>query len=369
MSSFYVKKNRKSWTLYEETYVMNVRSQEPVPKESYPTLGFRLDMSTDEAVARSKELNKTHTIERKSAAKAARRAKWKQVIESTFLPEKLAIEFGEKLRTDSFGSEMHNQRIQSHWVTIQELIKELELDASQLGDNSNKIFHYFVDQGWSYDYCNKLLRVMGQWGSFVCRKRGQHYEPIRKIPRNVRQKINEANRIRREDKDYTGNKQSDPLTLDLLQTARQNLSVEDGNWLTISFAFGLRPLEVDLRNFKTEVDDKGTTIVWVYQTKLINLPEKDRWKPIPVLQPIQSEALELWSEGAVERPSASELQDVLGVGFTLYAGRKGFEKWLGGLGENLINISLMLGHQSVDRTLKNYADKKTARYSIKNKAG
>ncbi len=369
MSSFYVKKNSKSWTLYEETYTSGVRSQDPVPKESYATLGFRVDMATDEAVARSKELNKTHSIERKSAAKAARRAKWKEVIESTFLPQKLAIEFGEKLRSDSFGSEMHNRRIQSHWVTIQGMIKELELDVSHFGDNSNKIFHYFVDQGWAYDYCNKLLRVLGQWGSFVCRKRGQHYEPVRKIPRNVRQKINESNREKRLSDTYRGNKESEPLTLELLKTARKDLDVKEGNWLLVSFAFGLRPLEVDLMNLRVEKDDKGTTIVWVYQTKLISLNEEDKWKPIPILQPIQKEALDIWKSGQIERPHASKIQDILGVGFTLYAGRKGFENWLGGLGENLINISLMLGHQSVDRTLKNYADKRVSRYTIKNKAG
>jgi hypothetical protein len=365
MSSYYVRKGRKTWAVYEEIWANNDREQKLVPREAYLALGLRKDMSLDEAKVRVKELNQTHSIERQKAAKAVRNYKWNEIIESTFLPENVCREFADRIRTDNFGSEEHEQRLFSHWKTVQVMIKDLELDVSFYADNKNKVYKYFLSNEWSLDYCKKLLRIFNLWGSFVAKRRGQHFDPVPKMPSNIKELIVEANASSEDD--TPGNKESAPLTIPLLKKLRNDLPKSRANWCLISFALGLRPEEVDQREIKVEVDENGITVVSVYQSKLISLPRNKRWKLIAIQEEIQKEALDVWLSGEFERPNPKEVQDVIGSRFTLYAGRKGFEGWQQSLGEELIKISLQLGHTNVNRTLRNYADKSIARYTVRKK--
>jgi integrase len=323
-------------------------------------------MHVDDAKARCKQLNQSKSIERKSAAKAARKAKWKQVIESVYLPERDVLAFAEKLEDDNFGSDSHKARLLSHWSTVQKLIKDIEVDPKDFNDKQKKIYHRFIEERWSLDYTNKLIRIFNMWGSFVCRRRGQHFEPIEYPTGQIREKIVEANEERTF---YRGNRPSAPLTPELLKTAREKLSIKKGNWLAISFAFGLRPLEVDEAEFTTELDENGVTIVIVYQSKLVHLKREDRYKRIPVQVELQKEALKLWQLGGVERPKTTEIQSAVGPEYHLYAGRKGFEMWMSDLGETIDNISFYLGHRSLKRTLDHYKNKKITKYSIVKKNG
>ncbi len=163
-----------------------------------------------------------------------------------------------------------------------------------------------------------------------------------------------------------------PLTAALLVSARKFLPVNQGNWLLVSFAFGARPLEVDDATYRTEVDSNGITIVWIYQSKLKGVPKADRWKPVPVFDPIQKEAIDVWTKDQIERPRTSKLQEdnVLGEGFTVYAGRKGFEQWMKDSYKQPFDaVSVMLGHRNVQRTYNNYRNKKIARYELPKKTG
>jgi integrase len=359
MGSFYVSPLPSGrWRVIQQTEKDGVRDQQTVPKEAYLALGLAADMSIEQAREQIKRINKDKTGDRLAAAKAARNHKFTEVQKSKYLPEELSAEYGAKLRDDNFGSDAHLNRLLSHWQTVQTMIAELEIEPREFEAEAKKIFKYFIEQAFSPDYCKKLLRILNGWGSFVCRKRGQHFEHIKKIPNQIRERIAEANEA---DTDTRGNKESSPLTAALLADYRKSLSVSQGNWLLVSFAFGLRPLEVDDATFRTEVDENGITIVWIYQSKLVGVPKADRWKPVPILDSIQEEALKAWAAGQLERPE-------LGKGFTVYAGRKGFEQWMKDVYRQPFDaVSTMLGHKNVQRTYNNYRNKKVARYELPKK--
>jgi hypothetical protein len=350
MGSFFVTKNK--------------RERKLVPKEAYHALGISHDMDASEATVRIKQLNKKNRLEKSKIAAAARRVKHLDVVKSAYIPEDLAVKFGDKLIKDNMGSEEHGVRLIIRWKTVQNMIADLEIEPRDYADEFISFYKYFIRNEYSLDYATKLLRITNKFGYFVSKKTDTHFEPIPMPRGKYREAINDAHF---ESEEYRG--PSAPLTPRLLAKCRNKLPEKKGNWLLVSFAFGLRPVEVDDQNFRISNDKDGTTIVEVYQSKLVGVPKDERWKPIAIQTQLQTRALKVWQSGEIQRPHLNDIQGILGEGFHLYAGRKGFEKWLRDLGESFENVSLMLGHRKLDRTWKDYTNKKVARYSIKNKAG
>jgi hypothetical protein len=359
MSSFFVRKNRKpnSFRVIEESWKDGKKEQKTVPVAAYEALGIRPDMTFEELYVRVKQLNQSNSIERRKAAEAARRLASTRVVESVFVPEDLAEEFYERLKEATFGSEAHNRRILSHWQYVQRMLVKLEIEPVDYAERSKAFYKYFIDKSNSLNYANKLLRIVNMWGAFVCRKRGQFFEPIKSPKGKIRESINDSYF---ESDNFVG--ESDPLPPALLENRREKLVVP-GNyaWLYISVWFGLRPEEVDsLHDPKRwRVEYRGEKqILWVYQSKLTSIEREKRWKGIPCIYPEQVAALEMISSQKFKRPLYQTMNKVFGTDITLYGGRKNFEDMMLDRGHTLEDISMWMGHQNIQTTWTKYRNRK-----------
>ena len=88
----------------------------------------------------------------------------------------------------------------------------------------------------------------------------------------------------------------------------------------------------------------------MFQTKIISLPTEDRWKPIPILYEEQKFALSIIKAQTIQRPLVKTLHHYFGKGIDLYDGRKGFVDLMLSKGHVLENISVWMGHSTLDRT-------------------
>ncbi len=129
-----------------------------------------------------------------------------------------------------------------------------------------------------------------------------------------------------------------------------------------SFLFGLRPQEIDNLHdtslWKLEIPVQGRKVLWVFQTKLVALPPEDRWKPIPLLYDEQEFAFRIIESKSFKRPLVKSLRQYFGRGIDLYGGRKGFTDLMLSKGHFLENISIWMGHSTLERTWKSYKNKR-----------
>lgn len=102
----------------------------------------------------------------------------------------------------------------------------------------------------------------------------------------------------------------------------------------------------------------GRKIIWIFQTKIIALPLEDRWKPIPLLFEEQEFALQIIKSKSFKRPLIKTMRKYFGKGIDLYGGRKGFVDLMLSKGQSLENISIWMGHSTLDRTWRSYKNKK-----------
>jgi hypothetical protein len=191
-------------------------------------------------------------------------------------------------------------------------------------------------------------------GFFFCKKIGRAFLPI-PFPRGYeRQRLVEAYYTKEE----KGRRASKPLSPENLITSKGTIKKEQFNWLYLSVWFGLRPKEVDnLKSdelWKVEKNSGRLTILWVFQTKMVALPREDRWKPIPILFEEQKFALRILEGQNFKRPLVKTVRRYFGEGIDLYGGRKGFVDLMLSREQELENISVWMGHSSLERTWKSY---------------
>lgn len=361
MSSFYVRSLPSgNWRVLEEVWTDGVRTHKTVPKESYYALGINPIASLEEVRLRITQLNKSKSLERITTA--SRRVLKAVLVESVFFPEADCNEFVELIKVTSFGSMLHTEKLISHFQYIQKLINHLKIEPVDYFENKDLIYRYFMEKKNSLDYTKKLLRILNMWGKFICKKRGQYCEIVPMPKGQIRYAINDA---------YTASEtfrgESDPLTQDTLDSVKQQITVP-GNyeWLFISIWFGLRPSEIDslkiLKNYRISTDDKGTRVLWVYQSKLTGIDPKKRWKGIPLLYPEQSTALEYILAGAFKKPIHKTMRKLFIENITLYGGRKNFEDMMIAKGHRLEHISGWMGHQNIQTTWGKYRNKRSVGY-------
>jgi integrase len=136
--------------------------------------------------------------------------------------------------------------------------------------------------------------------------------------------------------------------------------IKIGLYLTV--LFGLRPKEVDhLKDnalWRVETLTNGRKVLWVFQTKLIALPPQDPWKPIPLLYDEQHFALNFIYKGIFKRPLIKTMKRYFDPGIDLYGGRKGFTDLMLSRGQSIENISIWMGHSTLDRTWRTYKDRR-----------
>lgn len=358
----YINKYSGGWRVIEETYKNGKRTCRTVSIDSYTSLGINKQWTVEEAKIKVKAINAKDS-DKSRKIKAATRVKAFKVQRSIYLPESSVLRFIQEITNNSFGSKAHQKRLISHWYYICKLIVTLQIEPKDYFDNKERIYHYFLENENSVDYCNKLLRVLNEWGEFVCRDQAQFFKPVPKPRGTIREKIQDTYV---DSEGYRG--ESDPLTPQELQSKQSQLRGDNYNWLLVTIWFGLRPNEVDSlkneRNYRiTIVSD--TKVLEVYQSKLTSIPRDKRWKPIPCIYEEQKQALTLLIEKSdIKRPLMKTMQRVFKSRITLYGGRKNFLDMMLDRGQSLEDVSMWLGHQSIEMTWRKYRNKKRVSWKV-----
>lgn len=228
--------------------------------------------------------------------------------------------------------------------------------------HQTNFYDIFHELQISLSYLRSIVSMLNLWGQFITRKFCQPFTPLQ-IPRGYeRQRILESyyNKTKKH------REPSKPITNEQLNAQYNFINSPNFNWLFISIWFGLRPLEIDqLQNselWKIEVLPTGRKVLWVFQTKIIALPPEDRWKPIPILFDEQHFALKIIENRNFKRPLTKTIRHHFGDGHDCYAGRKGFVDLMLSKKQTLENISIWMGHSTMDRTWRNYKNKRVYQF-------
>lgn len=334
------------------------RKAKDIPLSQYSLHGFSPSMSYDEACQRRDELNAQASLRRHQANKVAisERLGQEELAQVAYLGEALVREFERDILYEGVA---RKDKMESHWRAARRILCELRIDVSEWEARKRAFYSLFTREAISPAYLQKLVRIINLWGKFITRKRGIFFEPL-PYPRGYdKERIADAYFDSSD-----GGYESLPLTPAMLEAKRGSLEEKHLNWLYLSLWFGLRPEEVDsLRSserFRIEKHE-GKQVLFVYQTKLTGIARDKRWKYIPCLQPEQVKALSVIRSAKFSRPLSKTVQAHFGEGVLLYGGRKGFEHLMGQLGYALEYISTWLGHQSIERTWRNYKNKQKVR--------
>ena len=87
---------------------------------------------------------------------------------------------------------------------------------------------------------------------------------------------------------------------------------------------------------------------------MTGLPREDRWKPIPILYDEQKFGLKIIENQNFKRPLVKTIRKHLGDGYRLYGGRKALTDLMLSKGHELENISIWMGHSTINRTWRHY---------------
>lgn len=380
--TFYARKNGSStgsWSLYYRKYKNGKRLKpELVPKLAYPEFGFRPDMTLDEARARVKQLNAERRIDKDKVRKSAERAVELRLLDKVLFPEDHVSEFLEKLTEENFGSDEHLKKIISHFNFIQKMAIELKLsNPSVYRDESKKIYKYFIKKQVSLNYSKRLLSLLNRWGKHISRKHGTFFEDV-PIPKGrERSAIAEAqqNKTPLSLKKKTGTSErgvrteSDPLTPEILTSMKEKLSDEHYNWLYLTVWLGLRPEEADAlknpKSYRVKTDhENGITVISIYQSKLMTIPEPDRWKHIPLIFYEQEKCLEIIESRVFKRPHPKTIRKhSKNNKITTYGGRKNFVDLCLDRKQDFVDIAAWMGHKDTSITFKIYKQRQTVRFT------
>lgn len=343
-------KNR-SWKVRYLCRVLTRRQERHIPESEYAGLGLYKEMTPDQVRERLKQLN--------SQEKLKALQEKRLVIQERLAEENLAFDaYLPKQLITEFETRFTDKKKMTHWRRVKNILVETRIDIKDWNFQKETFYSSFKKKNYSYSYCSKLITILNQWGRFLAYKTQTYFEPVPFPSGYTKQKIIDNY------EDVKGNPESRALTIKDLEIAKSKLKPEHHNWLYLSLWFGLRPIEVDSlkqptskRTWYIETQN-DLEILWVYQTKLTGISREKRLKPIPIKHPEQKIGLEIIQSKNFKRPLVKTLKLHLSGQVTNYAGRKGFVDLMLGLGHSFESISQYMGHQSLDRTWKNYKDKK-----------
>jgi hypothetical protein len=333
------------------------KTEVAVPKKAYHHFGFNESMGPIEAKHRAKQLNKERRSSNKALIGAVRRHDNDVQADETYFPQHQLADFLVYLEECTHGTSDRLKKVRIHFGAAQRLVKDTKLTPDQYAFRSSKIYKWFVDKKYSLDYAESILRVLNLWGKYVCKLRGQFYDPVKNPRGRVRTSIQAA---------YSAKGKraaSRPITPNLLVGQQNNFKPLQYNWLYLTVWLGLRPGELNNIQYEVRHDTHlKVDVLSIFQPKLAHLPEEERWKHIPIIYPEQVRCLELLQSREFERPLAKTVSKYLGQDYHLYGGRKCFTDLMLDRGQDLVDISMWLGHRSIDRTWKNYKDKTRVRF-------
>ena len=341
---------------------INPRRTWDITQDRWNELGFHKFMSPEEATARQKQLNAQLAIKRREEQRILTEEKEKIISAkyAGFIPEFYHEEFEQKY---FFSLNPRSSKLLCSWKVAQKIITELQLEPSDWYDSARVIHRMFLKQKYSLSYCHKILRVMNSWGFFFSRKIGKPFFPVPPPKGYERAQILEAYFERR----GLNYKESDPIQPMQLRAVRGKISTRYYNWLYLSVWLGLRPLEVDqLKNpelMRIMTDKSGTPTLWIYQTKLVAIAPRYRWKLIPLIFKEQKACLEIIESKDFSRPLTKTVKNYFGLHTNLYGGRKGFTDLMLSKRQKFVHISQWMGHSSIERTWKTYKSRRLTHYS------
>lgn len=366
------KKSVPNWKIqfvsYKKKHVSSSKAKKKsktwdISPERWKSLGFYRMMSLEDARTRSKQLNLIESIKRQEESTQIHKSK-NESLQKLFyatIPKEFSEEFEKRFVTKTFLTEdrdYNRNRALRVWRAAQKVIIAVNCDPSEWHYNVHDFYDYFCNKQLSVRYMNEIMKFVNLWGFFFCKKIGR---PFMQVPRaggyEKRRIINAYY-----EKTKNNKKSSDPLDAEKLKVKKGVLGDDIYNWLYLSVWFGLRPKEVDnLHNkelWRLETLFNGRVVLWVYQTKVIALPEEDRWKPIPILFSEQEEGVRILQSGVFKRPLSKTVRHHFGAHVVLYGGRKAFTDLMLSKGHSLENISIWMGHSTIERTWKSYKNRR-----------
>lgn len=316
------------------------------------------------------QLNANERLRRsneRARVRSQRRVEQRDLVESALLPTRDVKEFEERILCKRFAEDEDSvkyRRLISHWLYAQRLIAKLQIEPRDYADEAFQIYRYFQNNKTSPAYAVKILRILNAWGQFMARRHGGTGIEEIKMPRGTaRQRIERSYRSK---ENFKG--EAAPLTPEELEAKSNELLDYNYKWLYLSVWLGLRPEEVDrLKEKKTWrlAKQDGEPILWVFQSKLVSVADEKAWKPIPLFLPQQKQCIELIKEANFRRPLNKVLRNVFPAKrITAYSGRKGFTDLMLAFGQELEQISVWLGHHSIETTWQHYKNKQVVKFNV-----
>jgi hypothetical protein len=361
----YQTKEGLKWTATEAVWDSNKKGsvEKKIESMALEALGFSLNMTPNEARAHAKKLNALNVIERKrqaSKVKAAERLTDLITVERSIIPEEMSTAFVEYLESNWFGGEYNLRKQVQHWNLIQKILTELEVLPHEYFKRQKEFYKYFQKMKYSKSYVEKLLKVVNLWGEFYSENSKTYFKRIPNPKGMALEAIVDAS-----DADGEG---ATPLKPETLISMKFKLPEGQWEYMRATLWLGLRPSELDLliedpSNFKIRTQH-NIEILSVNQPKLVSLPKPKRWKSIPLFHPEMKAAAEDLLNGILKKPLLKTIHKALPniEGLGLYSGRKGFTDLMLSLDQSLEDVSLWLGHTSIERTWKHYKDKNLIKF-------
>lgn len=334
-----------------------------IPKHRWISLGFSESMNYESARIRQQQLNMQLHLKRNEEVllKFEETLKRSHHEQAAYIPEVYREEFEERYFYSRRRENVIKNRHLSHWRAAQQLILHLKLEPMHWRDHCESIYDWFFSKKYSISYARNILRVFNLWGYFIAKKLGTPFLSVPPPRGFERTRILESYFSKSEKC-----KSSDPLTPSMLESARNVLIPEQYNWLYLSIWLGLRPKEIDqLRDpgFRRVLyNETGIPILWIYQSKLCSVPERYRWKLIPLFLEQQQSTIAIIESGNFKRPLVKTVKAHIHPDLNLYGGRKGFTDLMLSKGQLLENISQWMGHSTVQRTWSNYKSRLFVHY-------
>lgn len=356
---------------HKKKHAVNSKAAKPkkewdVPKSRWYSLGFQPKMTIGQARARAQQLNAKLHIKRHEERRLAleERAAELQNRFIAAIPELYKQEFEQKYVFGRFNGPEWRKRFLRTWRAVQKMLLEIQLDPADWYDEMFRFYDYFHERKYSFSYIRRLLQLANLWGFFLSRKLGQPYMRV-PVPRGKEKERLLTAYFEKQGRHVC---ESDPITPTQLEQVRDKLNEENHNWLYLSVWLGLRPREIDQLHdkdlYRLQKLSENSALLWVYQTKLVSVPPRYRWKLIPLVFAGQANAVAIIECGRFKRPLNKTVRHHFGKHTTLYGGRKGFTDLMLDHQQQLENISQWMGHSSIERTWRSYKSRCITHYTL-----
>jgi hypothetical protein len=347
----------------KDSNAIKAKKEWDVDPDRWRSLGFHKLMTLDEAKVRARQLNaqdfvkrQEERIQRIAIEENNNKKKYDSVLPIEFV-EEFESRYLRSRDSETRKGRRKTSHARSKWNAAKKMIVALKIDPSEWYYYNKEVYDYFHDQQLSISYSISILSLVNAWGYFICRKLAKPFLPVTRPRGYERQRLLDAHYQRNKN----SRKASDPLPPEVLHDASGKMNQANFNWLFISVWLGLRPQEIDNLHesdlWRVETPIVGRKVFWIFQTKIIALPPEDRWKPIPILYEEQEFALRIIQSGQFKRPLIKTMRNYFSKDIDLYGGRKGFTDLMLSKGNTIENISIWMGHSSLDRTWRSYKQK------------